>query len=164
MKFYRGKFRPDNISKYEGDHRNIVYRSMWERQVFLWCDRNPSVTAWSSEEIVIPYRCATDNKVHRYFTDLKIRFKNGATYIIEIKPKAQTLEPKKRSRTTQKYITEVMTYAKNQSKWKAADSYCKDRGYTFEVWHEDTLAKLGIKLMPTKLGAVKRKSKPKKTL
>jgi hypothetical protein len=41
MKFYKGKFRPKNPQKYEGDFRNIVYRSMWERQVLKWCDENP---------------------------------------------------------------------------------------------------------------------------
>lgn len=147
MKFYRGKFRPANPGKYEGDYKNIVYRSMWERQVFLWCDRETSVVTWSSEEVIIPYRCATDNKMHRYFMDLKIKFKNGDVYLIEIKPESQTKEPKKRSRTTQKYINEVMTYAKNQSKWKAADQVCKDRGWHFEVWTETTLKKLGIKLL-----------------
>jgi hypothetical protein len=147
MKFYRGKFRPANPGKYEGDFKNIVYRSMWERQVFLWCDRETSVVGWSSEEVIIPYRCATDNKMHRYFMDLKIKFKNGDVYLIEIKPKSQTQEPKKRSRTTQKYINEVMTYAKNQSKWNAAASLCEQRGWHFEVWTEDTLKKLGIKLL-----------------
>jgi hypothetical protein len=85
--------------------------------------------------------------MHRYFMDLKIKFKNGDVYLIEIKPKSQTQEPKKRSRTTQKYINEVMTYAKNQSKWNAAASLCEQRGWHFEVWTEDTLKKLGIKLL-----------------
>ena len=156
MKFYRGKFRPKNISKYDGDYSNIVYRSMWEYQTLKWCDANPSVVSYSSEEVVIPYRCATDNRMHRYFMDLKIRFQNGDTYLIEIKPKAQTVMPKKKSRTTQKFINEVMTYAKNESKWKAAAALCEQRGWFFEIWTEETLAKLGIPLM---LKEVKRKSK-----
>jgi hypothetical protein len=147
MKFYKGKFRPKNPGKYDGDYRNIVYRSMWERQVFVWCDRNDAVASWSSEEVVIPYRCGTDGQVHRYFVDLKIRFKNGKTYLIEIKPKSQTVEPKKRARTTKKYIAEVMTYVKNQSKWNAADALCQSRGWIFEVWHEESLKNLGIKLL-----------------
>lgn len=147
MKFYKGKFRPKNPGKYEGDFRNITYRSMWERQVFKWCDENPDVVSYSSEEVIIPYRCATDNKYHRYFMDLKIKFKNGQTYLIEIKPKKQTQQPKRKSRITKAYVNEVMTYAKNQSKWKAADELCKDRGWIFEVWTEETLKNLGIKLL-----------------
>jgi hypothetical protein len=87
--------------------------------------------------------------------DLKIRFNNGKTFLVEIKPKKQTEEPKRRGRTTPKYITEVMTYAKNQSKWKAAAALCTDRGWTFSIWTEDTLKELGI---PILLKEVKRKS------
>jgi len=147
MKFYKGKFRPKNPGKYDGDYRNIVYRSLWERQVLKWVDENPDVVSYSSEEVIIPYRCATDNRYHRYFMDLKIKFKNGATYLIEIKPKKQTQQPKRRTRVTKGYINEVMTYAKNQSKWKAADEYCKDRGWLFEIWTEETIKKMGIKLL-----------------
>jgi hypothetical protein len=110
-------------------------------------DENPDVVSYSSEEVIIPYRCATDNRYHRYFMDLKIKFKNGATYLIEIKPKKQTQQPKRRTRVTKGYINEVMTYAKNQSKWKAADEYCKDRGWLFEIWTEETIKKMGIKLL-----------------
>jgi len=147
MKYYSGSFKPKNREKYQGDVSAIKYRSMWERQVFRWCDENTSVAKWSSEEVVIPYRCRTDGKSHRYFVDLFIEFKGGKRYLIEIKPKSQTVEPKPRSRKTKKYITEVMTYVKNQSKWEAATEYCADRGWVFEVWHEDIIKGLGIKLL-----------------
>lgn len=147
MKFYRGKFRPKNISKYSGDYTNIVYRSMWERQVLKFLDENDNVVSYNSEEVVIPYRCPTDNNVHRYFIDLKITFRNGKTFLVEIKPKAQTKEPKKRSRNSKKYITEVMTYVKNVAKWTAATAYCEARGWEFEVWTEDHIQSLGIKLL-----------------
>ena len=148
MKFYRGKFRPTNIAKYDGDYTNITYRSSWERQVLRWADTNPNIISYSSEETVVPYRCPTDNKQHRYFVDLKLKFANGATYLIEIKPACQTIEPKKGSRTTKRYITEVMSYVKNQAKWSAADIYAKQRGMIFEVWTEKFLTEsLGIKLI-----------------
>ena len=35
------------------------------------------------------------------------------------------------------------------NKWKAAESYAKDRGWTFEIWTEKTLIKMGI--MPKQL-------------
>jgi hypothetical protein len=144
---YRGKYRPVNPGKYDGDYSAIVYRSLWERQVFKWCDENSSVIKWNSEETVVPYRCKTDNKFHRYFVDLKIQFKTGQTYLIEIKPKKQTQEPKVQTRKTRGYINEVLTYAKNISKWEAANEYCADRGMIFEVWTEDTIKALGIKLL-----------------
>ena len=145
--YYSGKYRPVNPGKYDGDYTAICYRSLWERQVFKWCDENANVVKWSSEETVVPYRCKTDNKLHRYFVDLKIQFKGGQTYLIEIKPKKQTQEPKVRTRKTKAYITEVLTYVKNQSKWSAANEYCADRGMIFEVWTEDTIKALGIKLL-----------------
>jgi hypothetical protein len=144
---YNGKYIPKNKAKYDGDYNKIHYRSLWERQVFKWCDLNDGIVAWSSEEVIVPYRCRSDGKSHRYFVDLKITFKTGTTYLIEIKPKKQTLEPTIRSKKTKAYITEVLTYAKNISKWEAAREYCADRGWFFEVWTEDTIKALGIKLL-----------------
>lgn len=144
---YRGKYSPSNPSKYRGDMTNIVYRSLWERQFFKWLDENPQIKCWSSEEVVIPYRCKTDGKVHRYFVDVKFELTNGVVYLIEIKPKKEIDPPKNPGRKTKKYITEVMTYAKNISKWEAAKEYAADRGWKFEVWHEDTLKGLGIKIL-----------------
>jgi hypothetical protein len=145
--YYSGKYRVVNKGKYDGDYSAVSYRSLWERQVFKWCDENVDVVKWNSEETVIPYRCKTDNRMHRYFVDLKIQFKNGSTYLIEIKPKKQTLAPKVKTRKTKAYITEVLTYAKNISKWGAAEEYCGDRGWHFEVWTEDVIKGLGIKLL-----------------
>jgi|TARA_B100001093_G_scaffold492532_1_gene533750 hypothetical protein len=69
------------------------------------------------------------------------------TYLIEIKPKKQTQPPKEPKRRTKRYINEVMTYIKNTSKWETAEAYCLDRGWEFQIWNEDTLRDLGIKLL-----------------
>jgi len=144
---YSGRYIVKNPKKYEGDFNKVKYRSLWERQAFKWLDNNLGVIGWSSEEVIVPYRCKTDGKVHRYFVDLFIRTKNGKVFLIEIKPKKQTLPPKKPSRKTKRYLSEVMTYAKNQSKWEAATAYANKYGMTFEVWHEDTLRSFGIKIL-----------------
>ena len=60
-------------------------------------------------------------------------------YIIEIKPKKQCIEPKIQKRKTKKYVREVMEYAKNQAKWKAAREYCADRHLEFKILTEDNL-------------------------
>lgn len=146
-KTYKGKYRIKKPEKYAGDFTNVTYRSLWERQAFRWCEERDDVISWSSEETVIPYRCKTDNKIHRYFIDLKIKFSNGRIVLVEIKPASQTKPPKKPTRQTKRYVTEVMTYVKNESKWKAAAKYCDERGYHFEIWTEDTLKGLGIKLL-----------------
>lgn len=147
MKTYKGKYRVKNIKKYEGDPTKCIFRSLWERQAFRWLDEHPKVIKWSSEEVIVPYKCKTDGKIHRYYTDLKIKMADGKTYLIEIKPEAQTKEPKVRSRKTKKYINEVLTYVKNQSKWEAAQEYCENRGWVFQVWTESTLKSFGIKLL-----------------
>ncbi len=146
MATYSGFFKPKNLAKYSGDYKNIVYRSLWERNVFRWCDDNPQVLKWVSEEIVVPYYYPLDKKYHRYFVDLKFTTAQG-TFLIEIKPKSQTLPPKKPSRQTPRYLAEAATYVKNQCKWKAAEEYAKDRGWQFSIWTEDTIRSMGIKIL-----------------
>lgn len=147
MTTYKGRFIPLHPKKYKGDPTGIVYRSLWERQLFRWLDSQTFVESWSSEETVVPYRCKTDNKLHRYFVDVKMTFTDGRTFLIEVKPAKETEPPKSKGRQGKRFITEVLTYAKNISKWEAAQSYAADRGWIFEIWTEDTLRKLGIKII-----------------
>ncbi|MBI19525.1 MAG: head completion protein [Euryarchaeota archaeon] len=144
---YKGRYKVKNIAKYKGNHKEVVYRSSWERAVFRFLDGHNNITEWSSEEYVIPYRCATDKKVHRYFVDIYFKDSNGQKWLVEIKPKKQTVPPAKPKRKTKRYLNEVLTYMKNESKWKAANAWCLDRGYKFAIWHEDTLKGLGIKIL-----------------
>ena len=144
---YSGRYTVKNKDKYEGDHSRVFFRSLWERQVFRWIDENKDIKSWSSEEVIIPYRCATDNRVHRYFMDVKMTTSDNQVHLIEIKPKIQPKKPDKTRRKTKKFVKEAITYIKNESKWKAADEYAKDRGWKFHIWTEDTLKKLGIKLL-----------------
>ena len=140
---HKGKFTPINPQKYKGDPTNIIYRSSWEKRVMLWLDKHSQVVSWSSEEIVVPYKSPADGRFHKYFVDFyaQIRDKNGKlnSYLLEIKPKKQATEPEIKSRITKQYINEVVTYAINQAKWKAATEYCKDRGWEFKVLTEDHL-------------------------
>ncbi len=139
---YKGRFIPKNPQKYAGDAKNIIWRSTWEQQVMRWLDENPSVIYWASEELIIKYLSPIDNKVHRYFPDfiVKVRRKDGLvmTYVLEVKPENQTKQPQQK-RKTKRFIEESMTYAVNQSKWKAADEFCKDRGWEFKVLTERDL-------------------------
>ncbi|HIB83021.1 MAG TPA: head completion protein [Chromatiaceae bacterium] len=144
---YKGKWKPKNLEKYEGNPFNITYRSLWERKAFKWCDENPKVRSWSSEEIVIPYILKTDGKRHRYYPDLKITYTDGRTALIEIKPKRQTRPPKIKARKGPKYIKEVYAYGMNTSKWEYAKEYAKDRGWVFEIWTEDELKEKGIRII-----------------
>lgn len=138
--YHKRKYKPAHPEKYAGDPTNIIMRSSWETRFAHWCDHSPSVIKWVSEEIVIPYLCPTDNRVHRYFVDfvIKVQEKSGAvkTYLIEVKPDKQTRPPEAPKRKTQRYINEVMTWGKNEAKWKAAREYARDRGWEFKVLTE----------------------------
>ena len=85
--------------------------------------------------------------MHRYFVDIKFELTDGRVFLVEIKPKKETKAPKNPGKKTKKYLTEVMTYAKNISKWEAAKEYATDRGWNFQIWDEDFLRSLGIKIL-----------------
>lgn len=145
---YQGYFTPRFPQKYQGDHTKIVYRSSWEALVFKWLDDNPDVVQWQSEEFYIPYRCATDGKMHRYFPDVKLVFKSGTTMLVEIKPESQIKRPvSKPGKRKTTYIMECFTFAKNSSKWDAAAEYCRKNGWVFSIWGETMLKNLGIAII-----------------
>lgn len=142
--YNKGRYFPRFPEKYKGNINTIEYRSSWERKVMNWCDKNKFVVEWSSEEIVIPYICRTDNLQHRYYMDLYIKFRNGEKRLIEIKPFQQTLQPIKKKQHMKTFLNQVLTYTKNVSKWEQAKKYAEKRGYIFQVWTENELRKLGI--------------------
>ena len=144
---YKGRYTIKNKDKYLGDPSKVVYRSLWERNAFRWCENNPKIKLWNSEGVVIPYKCSIDKKLHRYFVDLLIEMDNKKVYLVEIKPKSQTVPPVKKSRKTKRYINEAMTFSRNQDKWNAADKFAKHNGWEFQVWTEETLRNLGIKIL-----------------
>lgn len=149
---YKGRFRPKQPEKYKGNPTNIIYRSMWELKLMRYLDDHPNVIQWSSEEFVIPYRSPIDGRVHRYFPDFWIKQKdvngNVSVRVIEVKPLSQVKQPNIENRLTPKgklskrYINEVKTYGINQAKWSAAEKFCQDRGWLFQIMTEK---ELGIK-------------------
>ena len=139
----KSKYKPEYPQKYKGNPNNIICRSSWERKFCRWCDLSENIISWGSEEFYIPYISPVDNRVHKYFPDfiIKVREQNGEikTYVIEVKPKKQTVPPQKKSRGTKSYLYECKTYAVNQAKWKAAKEFCADRLIEFKIITEDNL-------------------------
>ena len=139
-------FKPTNPHKYQGDPNNIICRSTWERHFCRWCDTNPNILRWASEEFSIPYVSPVDGKVHRYFPDALIEYKNKSGQVkkslIEIKPERQTRAPERRPKVTKSYIFECKTWEVNQAKWKAAQEFALDNGIEFKILTEN---ELGIK-------------------
>ena len=103
MHYHQGKFKPKNPEKYAGKTQDIYYRSGWELKFMKWADLNPAVLKWNSECVIIPYISPVDNRQHRYFVDFAILIEkpDGTRhrYLIEIKPHAQTLPPKRGKRS-----------------------------------------------------------------
>ena len=111
-----------------------------------WCDTQPNVLKWASEEFSIPYVSPKDGKVPRYYPDFLIEYRDTGgkikKQIIEVKPKRQTKPPERKSRVTKSYLYEAATYEINMAKWKAAGEFAKDNGIEFKIITED---ELGIK-------------------
>jgi hypothetical protein len=151
---YKGRFKPKNPSKYKGDPTKIIWRSTWELNFFRRCDEHPDIIEWQSEEIAIPYMNPVKGKVSRYFPDVVIKKRVSPDkyqmIMIEIKPKKQTQPPNPANknktptgRVSRRYLNEAATYAVNEAKWKAAERYCKERGWSFVIFTEDELKPLG---------------------
>lgn len=136
-------YKPSHPEKYLGNSSNIICRSSWERQFCRYCDTNPNVVKWASEELAIRYISPVDGRPHRYYPDflIEVKEKSGKLkkYVIEIKPKKQTQPPVKKKRVTKGFILEAKTYAVNQAKWKAAVDFCKDNLIEFKIITEDEL-------------------------
>lgn len=142
----KGKFRPQNPDKYRGDPSNIIYRSSWERDFMGYCDTNPKIKAWMSEERCVWYYNPVTKKKARYFPDFIIHYENSkgieVTEMVEIKPKRHVSGPNPNpKRRTKSWMNEVKTYAINQAKWKAAMNYCEDRGWSWRILTEDNVKK-----------------------
>jgi len=139
---YKGRYFPTNPKKYRGNPNQIIYRSLWERKVMVYCDKNDAIIEWGSEEVIVPYLSPMDGRIHRYFPDfyMKVRQADGSTkkFIIEVKPKSQCKQPiKNPKRRTTKWFNEVKTFAINQAKWKSAKEFCEDKGMEFKIFTED---------------------------
>jgi hypothetical protein len=141
--YVQGFYTPRNPEKYIGDKTQIIFRSSWERRIFIWADNNESVLEWSSEPFPIQYFDQSTNKIRRYFPDLfvKIRNKEGIikNYLIEVKPEKQTKSPKKGRKKTATYLNEVATYQKNLSKWQQAEKFCESNNMIFKLVTERDL-------------------------
>ena len=113
-----------------GDAGNIIYRSGWEETAFHWCDMNRHVIAWASEKLPIPYFMKGIRYRRNYYPDLLIYFSNGETVMVEIKPGDQKANPN----------------YENRCKWAAARAYCREEGWAFRIWDEETIEKLRPKI------------------
>lgn len=143
----KGKFKPRFPKKYVGDVNNITYRSSWELKCMRDLDKSPSIEAWSSEGLAIPYWDPSKRNIdksfgkwRRYFPDfiVKKRSKDGKveTLIIEIKPHHEMHAPIQQGKSKRKIIKESATLATNLSKWEACKAFCEKQKWRFIVMNE----------------------------
>jgi hypothetical protein len=90
---YSGKYNPINPKKYKGDTSKVIYRSLWERKLMVYCDNTKSVLEWGSEEVIIPYVSPWDGKVHRYFPDFYM-LKSNQSINVNLQCQHQNEKPK----------------------------------------------------------------------
>jgi len=144
-KYYQGRYKIKNPSKYIGNPNKIVYRSGLELRFFRLIDNHPRILHWGSEEFNIKYKYEYDGEIHRYFPDLFLEVLNAdntiTKYVIEIKPKAFCYLPQKpkSGRVTKAYLNKVKDYIKNENKWTAAKKFCEERNIKFQVFTEEIL-------------------------
>ena len=145
QRFRQGKYKPINPKKYLGDVNKIEYRSSWELKCMKNFDLSSTILAWNSEEVVIPYISPKDGRYHRYFIDFLIvtldRSKENGKKItlIEVKPKAQTLQPKSQGKKRSRFLKEAVTWEVNKAKWDYAKKYCENKGWHFQIMTEDDI-------------------------
>lgn len=137
----KGLFFPNYPDKYVGNVNNITYRSSWERRFMEFCDNNINILKWGSEEIRIPYVKPTTKKIHTYYPDFFILYRNAkgdlVKEVIEIKPKKEVALTKKSS------LYDKVAIAINMAKWEAAKQFCEKHGMVFRILTEDSLFKTG---------------------
>lgn len=109
-----------------------------------WCDDNPNIKRWQSEEKAIWYWNPIQKKNCRYYPDFIVEYerKDGITLqeMVEIKPYRQVVGPPENpKRRTKAWVGSVMTYMVNQAKWKAARKWCEDKGMNFRIVTEKDL-------------------------
>jgi hypothetical protein len=144
--FKQGFYEVRNKEKYIGNNKPY-YRSSWESRVMNYLDLCSNVIKWSSEKIIIPYKLPKEldgtGKIRRYFVDFYCEVKNNdgiiKKYLIEVKPKSQSIPPSTPKRITKSYKHKVMTFMINQFKWESAKKYCESKGYEWMVLTEEQI-------------------------
>jgi hypothetical protein len=140
-KYRQGIFKPKNTNKFIGGN-SAVYRSGLELKFMRFCDNNPNIIKWGSENIIVPYISPVDNKVHRYYVDNFVVIKEGSIvrkYLIEIKPFKQLSPPTTKYKKKEHLLYEQGQYNINQAKWNAAREHAKRIGCEFMILTEKEL-------------------------
>src|ERR1039458_2076733 len=92
----RYKYMCRNPGKYAGDSSRIIARSKWELMYMQALDNSVMVHKWISEPktLHINYLDPIDKKVHEYWPDFLVKYRDNSVELLEIKPLKQSLAEK----------------------------------------------------------------------
>lgn len=140
-RFHQGVYQPKNKEKFIGTE--AIFRSGLELKFFRFCDGNPKVLKWGSENVKVPYFDTQEKKNRTYYVDNFVMIREGdqvTKYLIEIKPFKQTKEPKDTGKRKKSHLLyEQQMYKNNQDKWNAARAFAKKCGMKFLIITEKDL-------------------------
>lgn len=140
-RFHQGVYKPSNIDKFIG--KEAIFRSGLELKFFRFCDSNPNILQWGSENVIIPYYSKVEKKWRKYYTDGYVKILEGKTitkYLVEIKPYKQTIPPTESKRKKKKNLLyEKVQWSINSDKWEYAKAYCKQHNMKFLILTEKDL-------------------------
>lgn len=132
-----GRFIPKHPEKYMGDPSKIFFRSSWELTALKFFDTSPSILKYASEEIKIPYIKPTDGRIHNYYPDFLIIYKDKQG---QIKKELLEIKPLKEVKLTNKSsVYDKVSIAINEAKWKAATAFALQHGLTFRILTEASI-------------------------
>ena len=140
-----GYYHVVNKNKLKNEKKVLFYRSGLEKKFMKNCDFSSSTIEWDYENIVIPYQKLYNigtKKINHYIIDFWIKkIINGKIkeFLVEIKPYAFLSPPPYQKRVTKKYLELIENHSTNKSKWKAASSFCDDKGWEFAIVTEKDL-------------------------
>jgi hypothetical protein len=133
-RFHQGYFRPMNPEKYIGKDVPI-YRSGIECKFFRFCDGNPNVLKWSSENVKIPYWDEVTCKQRTYYVDNFVKIREGnivKSYLVELKDYKETRKPDPGSKKKKgSLLFEQFRWVTNNCKWRSAVAFAKNHKCEF---------------------------------
>lgn len=136
VKYSQDEFIPKNPQKLIGNPRPF-YRSSWELTVMNLLDQHPNVINWASESVAIPYKNPLTGKMHQYFPDFLIIYKDKhgkkRAELVEVKPSKEAIAENAKSKRDKAALLV------NTAKWAAALRWCKENGFTFRILTENDL-------------------------
>lgn len=151
--FLQGYFKPKNRDKYIGNPDTIIFRSSYEKILFIILDMDDNVARWNSEGIKIKYFYPVDKKFHTYYPDVYVEKKNAEGKIVKILGEVKAIKfitaPKKPTHTAtlkqkKAYLKEMAGFVKNMCKKGAAEKWCKERNFIYHFYTDAFFRKFSL--------------------